>query len=84
MAIESKTWNIGDTYYRACGQMNGMNWDLGDYAEECLTEAEAEENAAEWFGWLSKSEQRFAKIYVLRFRVLGLDDDGTIGASETY
>jgi lysyl-tRNA synthetase class II len=80
----SRQWQVGDTYYQACGEMHGKEWDLCAYAEECRTKAEAQENADQWFGGLTKIEQRYAKAYVLRYRIVEIDEDGSIGYAESY
>ncbi len=81
-------WNqeftIGDTYYQVKAEMNDRPWDVGDLADEVRTIREAEELKAIWLSDLSKNDRKNATAFVQRYRVLALDDDGSIGMAESY
>lgn len=48
------------------------------------TQEEAEQAANdEWLAWLSEREQSRSWVYARKFRVLSLEQDGSVGSAET-
>ena len=56
---------------------------MGEHGEPCATEAEAEESITYWLLWLTTNEKKNAITWVTRYRVLAVDEDGTITASNS-
>lgn len=77
-------WAVGDVYFQAHGELSGRPWDLGTLGEYCRDKAEAEQNAEIWLGDLSGRDRENAVAYVTRYRVLDLEDDGSIGSAVSF
>jgi len=77
-------WKVGDKYYAASGEMSGRPWDLAERGVECRTRAEAQRNADDWFDSLTPNERKYANVYVIRWQIDAVEDDGTIAAGHTF
>ena len=79
--MKETLWQVGDTAWLAGGILKGLEWDIeSEYRE---TEAEAQDDATGWLSWLSKDEREHAQTYVREYRILDLENDGSIGTAVT-
>ena len=81
--MTTKTYQVGDVYWRAEGSMNGRSCDLGELGAECDSADEAVESAEIWLGDLTTNERRTAQAWIRQYRVAVVEDDGSIGVAGT-
>jgi hypothetical protein len=75
---------MNDTYYQAQMYRHGSGLDYG--CEPRATQEEAEQDLRDCLGMMSERERAQSEVesHVRRFRVLSLEEDGSIGSAETF
>jgi len=81
MTETTKQWRVGSTFWQASASLHGRPWDI--CASECETRDEAMEEAENWASFLSEREMERARYWVRQYRVLTVEEDGSIGAAVT-
>jgi len=80
MVRSEGAWAVGDVFWRAAGELQGIEHDIG--ATDCRKQAAALREATNWLAGLSDRERLAAAAWLRQWRVTAVEND-QIDAAET-